>query len=476
MGWRGDPRVTSPPVMSAKLALARRLARQALLFAVQPLSEAVARKAKTCLLDYLCCVFESRDLDTSRQALAVTRPAGRGAQVIGTGIVANPADAAFANATMGHGLVREDMHVPSIGHHGVVVWPTLLALAQREPVSGARLLAAAVIGYEVAASIGTALFDAEIARLFRPTGLASPIGAALGGAILAELDDDGCTRALSLAVNTASGLNQWPHSGGGEMYFHPGFAARNAVTAVELAEAGAHASEDVIEGEAGLIAAFRRTPARAEISLFAGGRAEILAVFNKPAPACNYAQTPCQAALQVARELGERRRAIQSVSIRASDAALRYPGCDFKGPFERPLQAKMSIQFGVAAALANAALEEANYRLPESAETRRLVAATSLVADGAFTSAYPAKQGAAVEVVLSDGSRLVRGLDDVVPATELEVRERFRRAAAAVIGADVAHDLEHLVDGLEQARDAGRIAALCADRGVPAERRERVAP
>jgi 2-methylcitrate dehydratase PrpD len=475
MGRRGDPRVTSSP-RSTDAPLARRLARQALAFAPQSLAETVARKAKTCLLDYLCCVFESRELDTSRQALAVTRPAGRGAQVIGTGIVAHPADAAFANATMGHGLVREDMHVASIGHHGVVVWPALLALAQRDQLDGARFLAAAVIGYEAAARIGTALFDAEIARLFRPTGLAAPIGAALGGAILVGLDEDGCTRALSLAANTASGLNQWPHSGGGEMYFHPGFAARNAVTAVELAEAGAHASDDVIEGEAGLIAAFRRKPARAEIALFGGGRAEILAVFNKPAPACNYAQTPCQAALQVARELGERRRAIQSVSIRASDAALRYPGCDFKGPFERPLQAKMSIQFGVAAALANAALEEANYRIPESAETRRLVAATSLAADAGFTSAYPAKQGAEIEVVLTDGRRIARRLDDVVPATEIEVRERFRRAAIATIGADAAHDLEHLVDGLETANDAGRVAALCVGREPRAGRREKVAP
>ena len=30
---------------------------------------------------------------------------------------------------------------------------------------------------------------------------------------------------------------------------------------------------------------------------------------------------------------------------------MRYPGCDFAGPFQRALQAKMSIQFGVAAAL-----------------------------------------------------------------------------------------------------------------------------
>ena len=62
-------------------------------------------------------------------------------------MLASPGDAAFANATMGHGLVREDMHAASICHHGVVVWPTLLALSERTSLSGATFLAAAIIGY-----------------------------------------------------------------------------------------------------------------------------------------------------------------------------------------------------------------------------------------------------------------------------------------------------------------------------------------
>jgi len=48
----------------------------------------------------------------------------------------------------------------------------------------------------------------------------------------------GKASALGLAANATGGLNEWPYSGGDEMFFHPGFAARNAVTAVELAELG----------------------------------------------------------------------------------------------------------------------------------------------------------------------------------------------------------------------------------------------
>jgi len=57
-----------------------------------------------------------------------------------------------------------------------------------------------------------------------------------------------------LAANTTAGLNEWPYSGGDEMFFHPGFAARNAVTAVELAELGARASETALDGPSGLFA------------------------------------------------------------------------------------------------------------------------------------------------------------------------------------------------------------------------------
>ena len=55
---------------------------------------------------------------------------------------------------IGHGLVREDMHAASICHHGVVIWPTLLALSERTTLSGATFLAAAIIGYEAGAQIG----------------------------------------------------------------------------------------------------------------------------------------------------------------------------------------------------------------------------------------------------------------------------------------------------------------------------------
>ena len=320
----------------------------------------VVAKAKICLLDFLSCAFEARHHPWSRQAIGIARGIENGSTIIGTAKLATPGDAAFANATLGHGLVREDMHAASICHHGVVIWPTLLALSERTPLSGATLLAAAIVGYEAGAQIGSALFTADLARLYRPTGLVAPLGAALAGSRALGLTEDAATSAVSIAANTSSGLNEWPHSGGSEMYFHPGFAARNAIAAIELAEAGAYASETILEGEAGLFAAYRRQPAPAGIRLFAGSKPEIMAVYNKPAPACNFAQTAAQAALRAVREF-ESPEEIEAVSILVPEAAARYPGCDSRGPYRNALQAKMSIPFSVAAVLARGAIEEDNY-------------------------------------------------------------------------------------------------------------------
>src|SRR5690606_4763841 len=124
---------------------------------------------------------------------------------------------------------REDMHTGSIAHLGVVVWPALLACAARTRADGATMLAAAIAGYETGGRIGRALMNAELARLFRPTGMVGAPAAAAGLARLAGMAPAVAVNSFSLAVNSVAGFNQWPHTGGSEMYFHPGFAARNAV-------------------------------------------------------------------------------------------------------------------------------------------------------------------------------------------------------------------------------------------------------
>lgn len=451
--------MTIGPTGSGKVSLTRQMVRGVLALDLGDFAPEVVAKAKLCLLDFLSCAFEAGHHPWSRQAVAIAQ-AGGSATIIGTAQLSSPADAAFANAVMGHGLVREDMHAASIAHHGVVIWPTLLALSEQTPLHGARLLASAIIGYEAGARIGRALLTSDLARLYRPTGLVAPPGAALAGGFALGLSEDQATTAIAIAANTSSGLNEWPHAGGSDMYFHPGFAASNAIKAIGLAAAGAFGSETILEGEAGLFAAYRRQAAPGSIALFPNSECEIMAVYNKPVPACNFAQTAAQAALRVSHELAGADE-IERVVIRAPDAAVRYPGCDSRGPYRNALQAKMSIPFSVAATLARGEIEEENYAGLDDADIIRLVSVTDLKADPAFTAAFPGKQGAEVTVHLRGGRTIRQALPNVIAATPSEIRARFRVAAGRVLGEERTHRLEQLIDDCEQLGNAGVIAAQC---------------
>lgn len=454
----------TPPVNPSAHTQAARIVHGALHASPDVFGQAALAHARRCLLDYLSCAFEALPMPWSTQAAALAEPAAGGAHVVGRAGPRALAQAAFANAVAGHGLVREDMHAGSVAHLGVVVWPAVLALAERHAVSGAQALAAAVVGYETGARIGRAVITPELARLFRPTGLVGPFAAAMAGARLMGLNEPQALQALALAGNCCAGLNQWAHTGGSEMYFHPGFAVRNALACLDLARLGALASASILEGEAGFFQAYARAPLAADIRLFQDGRAEIAQVFNKPAPACNFAQTPCQAALRALAQVPAGRR-IRAVRIETTHAAVAYPGCAAAGPFDHALQAKMSILFGVAAVLARGAIEEDNYRRLDDPEVARLVAATTLVRDEDYTAAFPARQGARVVLALDDGATVQAALDDVVSADDALIRTRFRCAAGAVLGADRARRIEDLVDDYHNQPDAGELARLCAGPG-----------
>jgi 2-methylcitrate dehydratase PrpD len=425
--------------------------------------EAIA-KVKIGLLDMLSCAFEARDLPWGCQAIRMASAASGQATVIGTPVHSSPSEAAFANATLGHGLVREDMHTGAVSHLGVVIFPTLLALAQRKKASGCDFILGAVCGYEIGAAVGRAIMDQEMVRRFRPTGITGPLAGAIAGSRLLALDEDATVSALGFAANATGGLNEWPYCGGDEMFFHPGFAARNAVTAVELAALGANASESALDGRAGLFAGLNKSDRISRVTPFSGEPLEILSVYYKPAPACNYAQTACQAALAVAIQDGFRSADIESIVVKASAAAVGYPGCDYAGTFERILQAKMSIQYCVAATLARGEIAESNYHLLHDPEVTRLVSITKLEIDAAFTAAYPGAQGSEV-IVISRGRTAWSRFDDVIPATPEQIRARFRSACANV------RAIEEMVDKLEEQEDVGALGALLSinnERGLAA--------
>jgi 2-methylcitrate dehydratase PrpD len=416
-------------------------------------------KAKLCLIDYLACALAARELPWGRQAIAAAALDGTGsATVVGTRQRATPGNAAFANAVLGHALVRDDMHLGSVSHLGTVIFPALLASASTA-TTGRTFLEAALAGYEAGGKLGRLILDVEVAKIFRPTGISGPFAAAAAVARLQGLDDDAFTAALALAANSAAGYNEWAATGGSEMFFHTGFAARNAMTAVALAAGGAFASRSALDGPAGQLAAFGKAAASGTPLPF-DDDAEIMAVFFKEVPACNFAQTAAQAARDIAVRNAVAANRVTSIEVRVPRAAALYPGCDCSGPFEHVLQAKMSIHYNVAAALASGNFDERNYLPSNNPTIVALAQLVRVVIDEKLTAAFPAHQGASVTVTLSDANQFASHADDVKPASNVLVRERFIAAATASLGSAQAHKLLAFVDALEAQSDASRLSAL----------------
>jgi 2-methylcitrate dehydratase PrpD len=244
------------------------------------------------------------------------------------------------------------------------------------------------------------------------------------------------------------------------MFFHPGFAARNAVTAVLLARAGAEASESALDGPAGLFAAYGNVRPEA---LDLGGEWEILAAYHKPVPACNYAQTPAQAALGVRSAAALAPREIEHVVVRSFPEAIAYPGCDHAGPYRTQLQAKMSIQFTVAAVLVHGRLDDEVFRaFAADGEVAVLARRVRLENDDELAGGYPQRQGAEVIVTLRDGRTVGRRLLELEPLDAAGVRRRTRAALARLLGEARAAEVEREIEALTGSPDAARIARLLA--------------
>lgn len=115
-----------------------------------------------------------------------------------------PAAAAFANSAAASALDLDDGHRASGGHPGASIIPAAFAAADETGATGGDLLAAIVIGYEVAVRIAA---SRDFARLdTHATGCWSAFGAAAAAGWLRRLPPETLAHALAIAGAQAPGL------------------------------------------------------------------------------------------------------------------------------------------------------------------------------------------------------------------------------------------------------------------------------
>jgi 2-methylcitrate dehydratase PrpD len=148
-------------------------------------------------------------------------------------------------------------------HEAAVVHPLAAVLAcglgwseRYGGVSGEALLRAVIAGADVAATLG--LCSRAPMRFFRPANC-SGFGAVAALALLAHLDETQTQDAFGIYYGQCCGTMQAHIEASPQLAMQMGFAARNAVTAVELARRGMPGPRAPISGPFGYFALFDGT-------------------------------------------------------------------------------------------------------------------------------------------------------------------------------------------------------------------------
>jgi len=199
------------------------------------------------------------------------------------------AAAALLNGTLGHSLDFDDTHADSSLHPSAPVVPAALAAAELADASGAALLAAIVVGFEVACRIGMALDPtAHYARGFHPTATAGNFGAAAAAGRLFGLDAGQMQSAFGVAASQASGSLQFLENGAWNKRYQVGEAAMKGLMAASLAAQGFHGASQALEGRHGFLKGYSDGADFSRAVAGLGETWETLRIGVKPYPACRY--------------------------------------------------------------------------------------------------------------------------------------------------------------------------------------------
>ncbi|MGH8665954.1 MAG: MmgE/PrpD family protein, partial [Burkholderiales bacterium] len=213
-------------------------------------------KAKKVIADTFACIIAGAGSETAQPLLRyVERAGGTGDRpILGTRVRTSGELAAMVNGTFGHSLDFDDVLTMMPGHPSSIVLSALLARPAPGKTSGRQLIEAYVIGIEVGAKIGLGITNGHYNRGFHGTGTLGIFSATAALAKLHRLDAETIRTVLGIASSMASGVRR--NFGTMTKPLHTGWAARNAVIAVELARCGFTAAPDTLEAKSGFFAAY----------------------------------------------------------------------------------------------------------------------------------------------------------------------------------------------------------------------------
>ena len=432
------------------MSLTNELARRAVNLQLDGVADADVERARHSILDWVCATVVGGSSEPGRRVQA-TLPAGDEATVLGTRLRAAARDAALANGVAAHALELDDVARWLGGHPSVSICSAAFALAERNAAPGAELIAAVLVGYDVACRVSLALGPGHRGAGWHATGTVGTFGAAAACSRLLALPAESVTHTLGLAATQAAGLNASIGTAGKSL--HAGKAAADGMLAALLAAEGARGAAEAVERYAAA-ATSTFDPGRPAVEM--GEQLGIRSATFKRHACCGIAQPTVDAVLRLRAEHGLDAAQVQRVEVGVGRHVLGI--CRYNDPQDE-LEAKFSIPFAAAVGLADVGTG------PE-AFSGDSIAHPQLVALRELVTVQEHDHGATVVALeLADGRRVETAEPQESPATDAELPAQWERLTAKLgalvtplLGSGAVDEVVAAVRTLREAEGVERLA------------------
>jgi len=274
------------------------------------------------------------------------------ATVIGLGARVSPRQAALANGFLGHFEDYDDTHLDTVVHTASPICPAALASAEITGAGGAEMLAASVLGIEVACRLGRLIVPhfREAAGFWHITNTCGVFGAVAAASRILGLTPGQIEHALGIAGTQAMGLREV--FGSMTKPLHAGKAAENGLLAALLAQRGftslSAESKGILEGARGFAAVMAHGYDIADMTRGLGETWELPAIAIK-FHACGQANQPLLGSMMELRALP----GVSPDTVAHIDATVGHmaPGLATRRHPKKGLEGKFSYQHGMACVL-----------------------------------------------------------------------------------------------------------------------------
>lgn len=371
------------------------------------------------------------------------------AWVFGAGRRAPAIDAALLNGTAGTWLELDEGNLFAKGHPGIQVVPAAVAAAQELRTTGADLLVAVALGYEVSSRIHRA---ADVKLAVHPHGTYGVIGAALAVGKLRGLD----TAKLLELINVSATMGmttsrQTLLDGATVRNIYTGHSGYMGTMAARLVECGFTGEVDSVSAIYGKILSDTFDPARVVRDL--GSDWLITKSYFKLHPSGRYVHSAIDALEHLLEKVPGYRldpAEIARLDVRAYMLAAMLQ--------EKSVQTSFGARFSVPFALASiivhgrsglASFDDAAVANPA---VQSLAKRVELQEDRSFTARYPAEQPVTIRAVMRDGRTyeghcIVTKGEPARPHTAADLGGKFFELGEAAWGKPTTRSL---FDGLMQ--------------------------